>query len=223
MTHSTDKIHTRVTLWVKPYKEPINHITYLFSDVIIKDIDEAENYLDYNNPGNFIITNVQYYSTYGVIENWHVIKVEQLSEADLGFEYFIAKCKEETKLKNIKEKRKADKEKKKNFELHIKEIKKGNNGWLDTYGNFYFVYGFANHNEWAYEFLKKNNLEEEKIKEYIYPYEILEDRGWIRILTWSDGNTRFSPENAKPTKLQEETLVYFCKFHNVKYPEFVTI
>jgi hypothetical protein len=93
--------------------------------------------------------------------------------------------------------------------------------WIEPDGTVYEV-GFANHNEFACDWFQANEPEEfHRIHtEYTgkYPYEHLQDKGWIRILGWND------PPNfvitCRVTPKQRIALKDYCLGNDVPYAGF---
>jgi hypothetical protein len=93
------------------------------------------------------------------------------------------------------------------------------NGWLDPYGEYHHVFGVAEHNSWACDYLESKGIDpydEDRICGY--PYEKLENMGWIRIMDWGTSTgIKFGYEK-KPTHDQEEFLYLFCSLHRIDNP-----
>jgi len=89
--------------------------------------------------------------------------------------------------------------------------------WIDTSGKTHWV-GFALHNEYASNWLEKHdNAVYKKILTAFsrYHYEELEDRGWIKILGWTDPPSFVLPDNITPK--QKQTLREYCISQKVAY------
>jgi len=95
--------------------------------------------------------------------------------------------------------------------------------WIDPFGESYEV-GFAMHNEWAADWLEKNDVEAYKTVNRAfnrYFYEELQDRGWVRILGWSDPPYFVIPDKVGP-KLKT-ALREYCLSADVAYDAFPDI
>jgi hypothetical protein len=90
------------------------------------------------------------------------------------------------------------------------------NGWLDPYGKYFPVDGFAEHNNWASNYLFRQNSEFSDADRG-YAYEKLQDLGWLRVMDWG-GSTKIQFGYSKtPTHDQKETLQLFCALHKIEY------
>ena len=91
------------------------------------------------------------------------------------------------------------------------------NGWLDPYGKYYPVGGFAQHSAWASDYLRDQKIKDEDEIGGRYPYEILEDLGWLRVMDWGAATGIRFGYCKEPTHDQKETLQLFCALHKVPY------
>lgn len=117
----------------------------------------------------------------------------------------------------------------KNQEIkQVKEIIKKDHAscWINLSGEVFYV-DFAEHNSWAYEYLKENNTElfddlgislKNSWKD---PYVILEESGWIRILGWRDPPCFSLPDRITPK--QKQSLREYCIKEELKYSDFPEI
>jgi hypothetical protein len=134
----------------------------------------------------------------------------------------LEKLKEEKELIEINNK--IDKLKKENAELEEKikkkkEKKDYTSAWIDPSGKKYVV-AFSGHDEFAFEWLKSNDPKTLKEKSHKYNYELLQDKGWIRILGWTDTPT-FVIEKVTPK--QKITLRQYCISENVHHKDWPEI
>jgi len=72
--------HTRVLYWTKAAGEKRLKHDYVFTDLELKTRKEAEDYLDFGKPGNFLIAEAQGLSKYGILEDWRVIKAKVITD-----------------------------------------------------------------------------------------------------------------------------------------------
>lgn len=90
--------------------------------------------------------------------------------------------------------------------------------WIDPGGKFYFV-GFAEHDEFAHRYLCEEDPDYNGCNDgYGYDYEVLEGRGWIRILGWTDPPTFSMPE--RPTPMQRKAVKDYCQSNGCNLPSF---
>ena len=91
--------------------------------------------------------------------------------------------------------------------------------WIDPFGEQFDMFGVAQHNEFAHETLEgryKKTLSEIN-DDNRYPYEILQDMGWARILGWTD-----PPTFVLPTKMnvsQKRAIKDYCLYERLSFPE----
>lgn len=101
--------------------------------------------------------------------------------------------------------------------LKPKEKREYESCWVSPVGKVYQV-GFAQHNEWAAEYLQEN-LPDEYTKSLNsfnkYFYESLQDLGWCRVLGWTDPPTFVFAQN--PTRAVKEALKEYCYRNKVDY------
>jgi hypothetical protein len=89
--------------------------------------------------------------------------------------------------------------------------------WIDTSGKTNWV-GFANHNDFACHWLKENDkVTYKKVKNSLGRYytDALEEKGWIRILGWTDPPSFVLPDNMSPK--QKISLREYCINQGVAY------
>jgi hypothetical protein len=75
--------HTRVLYWTKGIGEKRENHEHVFMNLSFKNAKEADEYMDYGHPGNWLIADAQYLSKHGILENWGISKVYTLSDEDL--------------------------------------------------------------------------------------------------------------------------------------------
>lgn len=109
------------------------------------------------------------------------------------------------------------------------------NAWIKPSGQFIEV-GYMEHNEFASNYFREkygNKCYEviegfEEKYNVQYPYEILHELGWVRLMTWTEGLSRVyggcEPNDGRldtmdPTlnHKQKETLQDWCMDNNYKY------
>jgi len=115
------------------------------------------------------------------------------------------------------------------------------NAWIKPSGQFIAI-GYMRHNKWASEYFEKKYgflKGMEKIEEIngsifsSYPYSALHKLGWIRLLTWTENETkalgdchdlRVLDNTVAPTAnaKQLETLHEWCKDNNYKFENLFT-
>ena len=117
-------------------------------------------------------------------------------------------------------------------------LKGKNNAWIKPSGQF-IVIGYMQHNEWASDYFREKwggdwfDKLHETYGSFSYPYQALHKLGWIRLLTWTDGNTKalgdcFDPRvtdntvDPSCTKRQKETLIEWCKDNEYNYHNLFT-
>src|ERR1035437_7300241 len=162
-----------------------------------------------------------------------------LDEFDLGlvFEYtLLKKSRSNESIENVKVIKKVigklsfPKQKKKKIdklsgivikpELITKEYQ---SCWIDPFGKKYAV-GFADHNAFARDWIENTEGHEvcSRILDYYgYYYEYLENKGWIRILGWSNPPCFVLPD--KISVSQKLTLKGYCLSEKVDYNEWPEI
>lgn len=94
--------------------------------------------------------------------------------------------------------------------------------WIDPFGETYKV-GFAGHNDFAIHWLKEHDPKtyHDVHNSYSYHYEALEERGWARILGWSDPPSFQLPDVM--SKQMVLSLREYCISQNVPYEAFPDI
>jgi len=103
-----------------------------------------------------------------------------------------------------------------------KELKKDKDYksvWIEPDGSTHEV-GMACHDEFAGEWLQDNLSDEEYdnlLDNSQYSYENLQDRGWCRILGWTNPPTFVIPKTLTP-RLKKSIKTY-CQNNGVMYPE----
>ena len=89
--------------------------------------------------------------------------------------------------------------------------------WIDPFGKSYKV-GIAQHNEFASEWLFEHDKAAYKTAYHnTYPYEVLQDKGWARILGWTKTPTFVLPTKIGP-KLKTAVKDY-CLSYGLDFPE----
>lgn len=91
--------------------------------------------------------------------------------------------------------------------------------WIDPYGKTYAV-RFAGHNDFAAHWLKENDeaTYNDVRSSHSYYYEELEEKGWARILGWTDPPTFVLPETIG-VKLKNSIREY-CLSQKLSYLDF---
>lgn len=84
--------------------------------------------------------------------------------------------------------------------------------WLDRSGKIYSV-DFAGHEKFAREYLDEHDV---LLDSGDYAYEVLQEKGWIRVLGWTDPPTFVLPEQ-QITPKQKTSLREYCQSQNVTY------
>ena len=127
-----------------------------------------------------------------------------------------------TKKKSVKPKTVIKPVDKTEVKTVVKPKKEYPSVWIDPFGESYEV-GFAMHNDWAGDWLEKHDIEVYKkvSKSSRYFYEKLQDRGWVRILGWSDPPYFVIPDKVTP-KLKSAIREY-CLSADVAYEAFPDI
>jgi ElaB/YqjD/DUF883 family membrane-anchored ribosome-binding protein len=97
------------------------------------------------------------------------------------------------------------------------------NAWVNPYGKFYPVNGFALHDSWAWDWLENEfgKLESAQLvsSNHGSATETLENMGWVRVMTWNNVDTKFSfAYGRKLSRDQKDTLQLFCSLHNLPVP-----
>lgn len=210
---------------------------------VVESQDDIENWID-----NTISEHCNEFDLYNVLD-WNLISFEntkdkfketeivKIIEGHLFFEdsieyfyYQIGKLKYETK-QIKKETRKLKKETadlSKKIEIKIQK-KDYPSVWIEPSGDSHEV-GFANHEEFASDWLKENKPEifelrygfvQENKYQNKYSHEILQDLGWIRILGWTDPPNFVLPN--KITVKQRQSLKNYCLNNEVPYSSFPEI
>jgi len=118
----------------------------------------------------------------------------------------------------FKEKKVKKAKVKKAIEITPEPRKQYNSMWIDPFGEPYIMSGTAQHNEFASEWLKEHDIEAYK-KSYhgTYPYEVLQSKGWARILGWTRIPTFVLPDRIGP-KLKTAIKDY-CLSYGLDFPE----
>ena len=148
-------------------------------------------------------------------------------EADFHYYKLGKTVSEKNKAKNEIKKIKSTKKVKKETESVKKEdvVKNKKNYpsvWIEPSGEVHVV-GFANHNEFAREWLIENDEETyDEVQSYFtYYYEVLQDKGWIRILGWTDPPSFVITGRVTPK--QRNALKDYCLGNDVPYQAFPEI
>lgn len=100
------------------------------------------------------------------------------------------------------------------------------NAWVSPDGEFFGLHEFADHERWAADYLIREKgrewVHEKVFANHSYHHLVLEDLGWIRILTWKLGETNFSKgAGSRVTKRQKDTVQLFCSLHGINEPLFL--
>ena len=200
------KIYSKIKYTVLPVGENAKQFETVQEGLY--DTDTADEAFDYKNKLNHIISEHQYNSKYGILENWWIDEVEHLSKCDIGATNAL-------KLLNHVKKNKTYK-----VDTLLKEHK---NFWLDPYGKFHKVFApddsGDSHDEWAHNYLNK------KYGKSLFDMldcgesgsDFLEKLGFIRIQGWSKYGICFYTKK-QPTLNQWESLVDFCLINELKVP-----
>ena len=92
--------------------------------------------------------------------------------------------------------------------------------WIDPFGKSYKV-GFACHEEFASDWLRDHDIEtvdkNDKKSFGVYHYELLQDKGWARILGWTKTPTIVLPDKITP-KVKTAVKDY-CLSYGLDFPE----
>jgi len=204
----------------------------IIDDENINDLDDAKHWLD-----DSTIDAIYREFDLDIVFDWVIINVAKTSEAchdiddikriegrlsftkkrilkskETSSKYFLSPKEYQAKL-NLLAKAKA-----KEAGLSAPPPKKEYRScWIDTSGKTHWV-GFAMHNEYASDWLERhdNEVYHKIIKSYSkYHYEELENRGWIKILGWTDPPCFVLPDSISPK--QKQTLREYCVNQNVVY------
>jgi len=89
-------------------------------------------------------------------------------------------------------------------------------GWLLPSGVFVPIWGFAEHNGWAWEHLIERN-ETNKLGYGASASDYLQSKGYVRITNWGDGIEFYTDKEI--TYEQVIFLYHFCKKYNLKLDE----
>lgn len=107
------------------------------------------------------------------------------------------------------------------------------NAWIEPDGTVHEV-KYMGHNEFASDLLKKEMNDDEwdhHCDSHNYPYEILHERGWIRLMTWRSRKTRAlgncttllhtmtDTMDPSTTAKQRSVLRNWCKINKFKYKD----
>lgn len=180
------KKHTEIGIIITPVgDEPIKQ-TFLFKDVVLNTIDDVENYVSWGGDANWILSNAQYISTYGILDNWEITRHELFTDSDLGIRWAIENS------NRLEEKRK------KSLEEEFKSI--GCHGFINPSGEFIKVPMW--HLHWAEDYIDSNGLYERYMNDKKHrnmfsgfsPCDFLESIGWVRVK--GDRNNDNYVENA---------------------------
>lgn len=148
------------------------------------------------------------------------VKGKLIFEDDIDYFYYnIGKIKSETK-KIKQETKKLKKEIKKSKEKDENKQRRDPSIWVDPIGTEYEV-GFANHEQFAQDWLQENDIETWKNQKSRYGYEILQERGWVRVLGWTTPPTFVVP--SKITPKQKTILMEYCVKNNITGNDFPEI
>jgi hypothetical protein len=196
--------HTEIIYWIKEAgSESNDEYTIRFENRLFENVDEVEELFDYGNELNYLIENHRNDSKYGILDNYGVIKLNKLTDCDLGAKLFL----EHNKNKMIKQ---------------SSENFKNESFWLSPNGVFYYV-SVLGHEEVALNIIRnKFNLKSFKVYDFIgddcqYAYEYLESIGYIRFCGWSS-KSEFLPCKINITYKQYKILKDFCLMFNYKFP-----
>ena len=124
----------------------------------------------------------------------------------------------EKAIEKIKEETKKIEEETKNFKIKKTKIKKDHASvWIEPDGTVHEL-SFAQHNEFASEWLQERIGLSKMVHDSRYPYEQLqEDFGWLRVLGWSN-----PPQFVFPNKLtpkQKQAVRDYCANERIGLPE----
>ena len=93
------------------------------------------------------------------------------------------------------------------------------NAWIDRGGRFHPL-DYAGHDTWAREYLIDKYGEEKAYALRKHPrrkipfFEILENYGWVKIISWPTIKTEFFFKENDITHAQKQTIDKYCrKFH----------
>lgn len=130
----------------------------------------------------------------------------ELNEISSRFNEYMNLVKENREIRTDIEKIKEEKKKKKDYI----------SCWIEPSGKQHNL-GFAQHNEWAQDYLLEHGYTLEYLCSGKYSYEILEELGWIRILGWTDPPTFSLPE--RPTAKQRRAVKSYCQDNACDLPK----
>ena len=173
-------------------------------DELLLTTEDAEEYLEFGYPGNHHIQREVDNSDFGMLNTWRVLEVKpQLPLNDLTF-YSKAKCKSRLKKR-------------------VQKSYEHNNGWIKPDGTFIPINTLAGHNEYAIAYLEEEAKSKgldvfEHVYEqdgFRYPFEKLQDRGWIRVMSW--GSDPFVDYYVKLNQTQINVIVDLCCQNNWDY------
>lgn len=94
--------------------------------------------------------------------------------------------------------------------------------WIDKHGNTHYV-GFAKHEEFASDWFEENEPEKftREERDGRYFYEMLEEKGWIKVVGWSNPVCFVITKN--PTVKQKQALREYCMSEEIPYKDYPEI
>lgn len=225
------KKHTLIKYKIFPLNQKSFNNTLILNNILLKDKNEAIEYLEFGNAGNYVIQKHVDESIYGILKDWEVLTIKILTDNQL--EKYNTKTYLKSRLKEIKKENEiaipkaitmmneVDSRKIINNITKLKNDLTYCSFWMDLNGVIHEVYGVAQHNNWAFEYLESiygNDFF--KIDNTKYPYEILLDLGWIKYTGWSTRGFSKSYDTIL-TPAQIKTIKDFCLFNNIDYPDYI--
>jgi len=174
-----------------------------------------------------VITDIEIVKTFSgklVFSDHKDLEIEQLKEE-------LKVLKEKLEIETLK---RETKEIKDEIEVIKKDIDEENKDyedskkqyqscWIDPSGKRYNV-GFACHNEFAFDMLQSRYkmTTDELCFGVKYAYEILQDKGWVRILGWSrNGPSFIIPDKLTPK--MKKSIKDYCHDQGCRYPNEINI
>jgi hypothetical protein len=197
------------------------------TDILCDSIDKADDILDEYIPEIF-----NYYGM-DIAFDWVILDYREVEEIiplnliesfsghltfDDDYHYKLMKLKSEN-YDLVKEAEAIKASMKKPEEEKQKKYK---SVWIDLSGTIYYV-GFAEHNNFAEHYLRKNDFNTYKQAQRggSYYYTALEQKGWIRILGWTDPPSFSLPGRITPK--QKNSLRDYCVGQGLSYQNFPEI
>jgi hypothetical protein len=212
------------------HSDEIFEHTFTHKGVELNTLQEAEDYSEWGGKGNEAIQEAQYYSEFGVLNTWKVLKVEVIGKP-IKLASFYLKKKAKSKLSYEEVTAVTETPKKRTYKRRkTKPFYHGeNNGWIDLEGNWHPITGLGEHNEFAREVLEKEIGDFFAVTKYIekqvgfsgYAYQVLQKRGWIRVIKWSETIEESAHSDKEPNEAQLKTLSERCAKNGWDYNKLI--